>query len=352
MSEDKQPKSKKRLWPTVKRGVCTAAGAVARAVVAFGRHTAAVFRPHPTKAADPFAARYGHGVAPHPIDSGATAKPTGFTRAHWIAAVVMVAAMGACTAALWVGSLWKIADVTVEGCAYYAPAAVAEQAGVTTGDEFLGVDTWVIEGRIKEAFPLIERVKVSKHLNGDVTVSVTEYADLYYTCHNQNYYVLSAADLTVLEIASDGDAYRGMGATYIGFPAEARVRVGEPLTYAYLPFADGEAETLYDTRAEDPNEEYAYVANAIGIVLAWAQADRVTGMELTDRYAMYIVLDGRIKITVGKSTDLARKLDLAARILETECPEGTAPVILDVSHPDTASIREDAAYVLPDWARS
>lgn len=341
MPENTHPKN---VWGVIKRTVVrvavTVTSAVVQAVLSFGRQTAAVFRP--SRAVEPsFPPRSARREKNGTRDT---------TTRYLITAGALLAAMLLCSLALWIGSLWKITEVTVQGNGLYAAEAICQRSGLLSGQEFLGVDAGTAARRIRDAFPLVETVKVKKHLNGSVTVTISEYTDLYYTKHNENYYIIAAKDRKVLQVAAGDTLYRDMGATYVGLPAEARVRVGEILSYAYLPYQNDEAETLYDTRAEDANDEYAYVWEVVETVMSWSLSDRVTGMELSDRYAMYIILDGRIKVTVGKKNDLTRKLDRAARILETELPDGDLPVILNVTDPSSATIREDADAAWPDWA--
>lgn len=347
MPDHTNEKPRHGAWSTVKRVAVTVTSAVAGALAAFGRNTASVFRPS-LVGKEAFEARLTRAST---RDRAKNSSRSSTARCLW-AVGILLASMLMCASALWLGSLWKIGEVTVEGHSLYAAEAICQRSGLITGREYLGVDSWTAERRIRRAFPLVEDVKVTKHLNGSVTVTVTEYTDLYYTRHNENYYIIAAKDRQVLQVSAGSTLYREMGATYIGLPSEAHVRVGEALSYAYLPYQSGEAETLYDTRAEDANEEFAYVWDAVNTVMSWTLADRVTGMELSDRYAMYIILDGRIKVTVGKGKDLARQLDRAARILEEELPDGNLPVILNVSDPTSASIREDSTLDLPAWAQN
>ncbi len=353
MAEKGVRKTVKHIILTVKRAAVVVASVVGRAATAFARNTVEVFRPTtPAATEDPFMVRFGRGVAPLRREAGGRhfGRRSGHRRTYLALLGITAGAMCLCTVALWVGSLWKITEVRVEGCTHYAPTAVCQRGGLTVGREFLGVNSWTAERRILQALPLVEDVQVRKHIDGSISVTVTEYQNLYYTQHNQNYYVISAEDNLVLEISAVPTTYRLMGAVYIGLPSEARMRVGEPLTYAYLPFGDREEDTLYDTKDEDANKEFDYVQSVIDTVMGSELSDRVNGMELSDRYTMYLILDGHIKISVGKQTDLARKLDRAARILQTETYDDTLPVVLDVSDPDSASIRTDATLVLPSWA--
>ena len=326
-----------------------------RSLTAFVCHTKAVFRPSSDPASDPFDARFGQGVGDRETAARyrrSHAEGQVFFRQYAMLLGITLAAMTLCVAMLWLGRLWRVSTVVVEGCTYYAPAAVAVESGVKGGDEYLNVDPWDVEARLKAALPLLSHVNVSKKLNGTVVIRVTEHAELYYTQHNRNYYVISAADMQVLEVASSGNLYRSMGAVYVGLPAEAWVRVGEPLGYRYLPYTtdeEGDEVSTYDVTNEDPHMEFSYVQKTVDAVMAWDRVDRVDGMELSDRYGLYLVVDGRVCVRLGKAENLERKLSRAAQILDRE-PEGELPVVLDVSNPEAASWREEPDMVLPHWA--
>lgn len=270
----------------------------------------------------------------------------------FMVSVIVVGGMALCTALLWLSTLWRITEVTVEGCDRYAPAAITDRAGIREGDLCLGFDTFAVERRLKEELPLLERVKVHIGITGHVTISVSEEEALYYTQHHTNYYLIAADDMTVLDVSSDPRGFANAGAVYVGLPEEARVRVGDKLSYIYLPYEPvtaPEEEVTYPTQNEDPNKEFAYVQKAIDTVMGWSLAPRVTGMELSDRFAAYLVLDGRIRVDLGKVDGLDRKLNRAAQILEMEGEGEDIPAVVNVSNPDRSSYREDAALILPPW---
>ena len=140
------------------------------------------------------------------------------------------------TAILLLGKLPKVGTVTADEGNYYTATAVLAHAGIETGDELWGFDSFAKAKELKEKLPLMEKVKIRKRLNGDVTVSFTEVERLYYTRHNQNYYIINADTRDVLCVSADATEARRVGATYLGLPECARVRVGEPLTFINLPY--------------------------------------------------------------------------------------------------------------------
>ena len=113
---------------------------------------------------------------------------------------------------LLLGKLWKVESVHAEDGRYYTASDVLAVAGIRTGDELLGFDGFTVAKELKREFPLLDRVKIRKGLNGRVTVTFTEVAELYYTCHNVNYYIINAETREVLCVSATPDEARRVGA--------------------------------------------------------------------------------------------------------------------------------------------
>ncbi len=275
--------------------------------------------------------------------------------------LVMMCLLGATVltvAILLLGRLWKVRAVSATDGQLYTAVALTECADVEAGDEMLGFDCAAVAKRLRERLPLLDDVKVRRHLNGTVSIHVTEQTSLYYTRHNMNYYILSADTREVLCVSATPDEARRVGAIYVGVPESARVRVGETLTFVNLPYAsedDTVAEyTTYEAETDEPEQEYAYVLECLEAIMDTPLAARVTGMELGDRYELYFVLDGHIKVRIGSMDELDRKLMLAERSLADKQAAGgmtdTMPTLVDVSDPARIIHRSSPDIVLPDWA--
>ena len=259
---------------------------------------------------------------------------------------------------LLLGKLPKVKSVTADEGDYYTATAVLAHAGIEAGDEMLGFDCFTTAKELKQKLPLMEKVKVRKHLNGSVTVRFTEVESLYYTCHNQNYYIINAETHDVLCVAGDATEARRVGATYLGLPECTRVRVGEPLSFINLPYApetDVPEISTYELETYEPERENAYVFEFVEILMASALADRVVGMELGDRYDMWLVLEGGIRVRVGTMEELERKLTLVDRSLQDKAQNGgiptDMPTLVDVSDPTRIIHRSSPDIEMPSWAR-
>lgn len=255
------------------------------------------------------------------------------------------------------GKLPKVTSVSAEDGTYYTAAAVLAHAGIEAGDEMLGFDGFTKAKELKKSLPLMDKVKIRKHLNGSVTVSFTEVEKLYYTCHNQNYYIINAETREVLCVAGDATEARRVGAIYLGLPECTRVRVGEELTFINLPYApetDSPELSTYELETYEPERENAYVFEFVEILMNSSVAERVVGMELGDRYDLWLVLRGGIRIRVGTMDELERKLTLADRSLQDKAAGGGIPAgmptLVDVSDPARIIHRSSPDVELPFWA--
>lgn len=255
------------------------------------------------------------------------------------------------------GKLPKVTSVSAEDGTYYTAAAVLAHAGIEAGDEMLGFDGFARAKELKKSLPLLDKVKIRKHLNGSVTVSFTEVEKLYYTCHNQNYYIINAETREVLCVAGDATEARRVGAIYLGLPECTRVRVGEELTFINLPYApetDSPELSTYELETYEPERENAYVFEFVEILMESSVAERVVGMELGDRFDLWLVLRGGIRIRVGTMDELERKLTLADRSLQDKAASGGIPAgmptLVDVSDPARIIHRSSPDVELPFWA--
>ncbi len=275
-------------------------------------------------------------------------------RVGWLVKLVAgsVGIICVCVCTFLLSELWRVDTVTSKDGSYYTADTLIRLSGVEAGDAMLSFDASDVSERLREALPLLKTVKVRRHLNGELEICVTDEEKVYYTCYHRNYYLISAESLRVLGVFASPDEARRVGALYIGLPEEAYVRVGEKLTYRYLPYAPEsvpEEQATYELETDEPKEEYAYVFEFVSAVES-AFGGRVSGMETADRYDLWIVLDGRVQVCLGTMDELDRKLQLANRVLSENGGTGDLPARLDVSDPQRSTYREGLQIELPDWA--
>ena len=77
-------------------------------------------------------------------------------------------------AVMLLGKLWKVTAVTAAEGTYYTSSAVVASLGVEAGDEMLGFDGSTAIKELRQRLPLLDRVKIRKHLDGRVSVTFRE----------------------------------------------------------------------------------------------------------------------------------------------------------------------------------
>ncbi|MBE6586668.1 MAG: FtsQ-type POTRA domain-containing protein [Ruminococcaceae bacterium] len=265
------------------------------------------------------------------------------------------AAMLLTAALLILGMAWQVSSVSVEGTHQYDAADIAENSGIRPGDSMMSFGRKNLEASLREQYPLIRSLKISRSLDGRVTLKVTEETELYYTCHHSNYYLISGKDHLVLGVSSEDLEYRAWGAMYLGFPEEARIRVGEKISFLYLPYEPVSAPSeiaTYEIETDEAKEEYAYVWSFVEAIEESPMAGRVTGMELEDRYDLYLVFDGHVKIRFGNMKQLDKKIDRAVELLLKELDGTRIPAEMNVSDLQKCTYRSSYDIQLPTWAES
>ena len=255
----------------------------------------------------------------------------------------------------FLGSLPKVGEVHAEGGAMYNADTLLQHADIQSGDGLLGFDSFAVEKQMEEAMPLLREAHVRKHLNGNVTISATEYESLYYTCHNRNYYAFTTDDWQVLCAMAVDSEPRRVGAIYIGLPEAARVRVEEEISFVNLPYAVGEPSE-YEIETDVPEKEYAYVKEFVNTLMSSPLASRVVGMELSDRYDLWFVLDGSVRVSVGDMSELSEKLTSVQKVLEDRAASGVdagdMPLEVNVSDPTRTVVRSSPEVQIPVWGTS
>lgn len=257
-----------------------------------------------------------------------------------------------------VSGLWRVTEVSAHDGALYSSAQVLEASGVETGESMLSFDAFGVARDLRERLPLLKQIKVRRRPGGRVIISFEEETAVYYTQHHTNYYMISAETREVLCVDARPQEARRVGAVYLGLPETARVRVGEEISFINLPYEPVSKPVelvTYEIETDEPAVENAYVFEFVEALMTSPLAPRVTGMELGDRFDLWFVLDGSIKVKVGNMDELDRKLTVTERSLRDRAEEGFdaggLPTLVDVSSPARIIHRTAPDIELPAWAR-
>lgn len=267
---------------------------------------------------------------------------------------IAIAAMAVLGVLLIILGTVKIKSVNVNGCFLYSADNVINSADISRGGEYWGFDPAATADKIKDELVYVKDVKVRRHFNGSVSIDVTEESNFYYTRHNVNYYLFSGDTWRVITADNVSDTFRALGATYLELPDDARIRVGEKLSFEYSLHVDGTAEVPKEeltTPEGDANENYKYVFEVIKTANESDFAGRISHIGLSDRYGLYIAVGGNVKVSLGTADELDRKLDAAYSVYsyhyDSIISSGFAGGVIEAADPAKTTFRETLDLTLP-----
>jgi len=119
-------------------------------------------------------------------------KPVG-DRRPWKRALLCMLGGAVLTGGILLGSgLWRVKEVSAADGQFYTAAVIKEYAAISEGDGMLGFDSSDVAARLRKGLPLLTDIRIRKGLGGKVTITFREINRVYYTCHNENYYLINA----------------------------------------------------------------------------------------------------------------------------------------------------------------
>lgn len=205
----------------------------------------------------------------------------------------------------------KINSIEVVGNTYYDDAYVIEKAGISAGDELLGWNMQKSCDDIMAAYPYASDIYISISFF-TVKIEIVEKPTVMYTEY-QNQYLSIDRTMRVLEMKANGEE------TFSPF---LRVKLPEILSArpgATLQFADSSADLSYVTQLLDVLSERNLL-------------ERVTYVDLSNRFSLSFVLSNAVRVEVGALKDMNVKLTLVEEELNKNPINHNIYAVIDVSN--------------------
>ncbi len=209
---------------------------------------------------------------------------------------VMVTALVALV--VWFGVLFffKINVIQCEGITVYDTADIIEASGLTVGGKMYGIDGDEIAKRLGERYPYLMNIKVERRLPDKVVIIAEEDTAVYYMDLGGKYYLLSE-ELRVLESsASEGILVENEDLLHIILPGISRAVVGEQVQYF-----------------REKND--AYVRETLATITDLEDVDRISVVDMSDRFELKFTYDDRIEVELGSATDIPAKVRFAIAMI-------------------------------------
>ena len=226
-----------------------------------------------------------------------------------VAAVVLALIFG-------IAIFFHVDTVTVSGAEKYDEYTVMEASGIRNGDNLLLINDARIAGNITTKLPYVKSVRVGIKLPNTVNIYIEEQDVLYAIRDTGNRLWLITNEGTVVDTTNTGEA--GMYPNILG------VQLYKPVQSQQAVAAEEESSDVPVATTEDGEPVEAPVTifgedrlNASMEILQYFEKykmiDKIVSVDVTDMGNIMVTYGQQYTINLGNKTELAVKVELAAK---------------------------------------
>lgn len=251
-------------------------------------------------------------------------------------AAVAACIVGALLAVLLVVALFPITNVEIKtNDSHYTNEQLTEALDMGVWTPVLSLLPRRAEQRLMDKLLYLQDAQVEYAFPGTLRVTVQEQQPLYYFYYDTQIggkdttgWLAVGPDLRVVDAARSEDVFASMGMTRLALP--------DPVLDQTKP---GRASKLCFTREDDTGEnakteqDFAYIIEFLSWVEQSGVADRLTSVDLEEKFDVKITLQSRYRIEFGRvrdELDFTQKLALAEQILAESNLDPDAKYIVSV----------------------
>ena len=190
----------------------------------------------------------------------------------------------------------KIETIEVKGNERYEAKQIVEASGISVGQNLYAINKKTARSFIMQNYPYISSVVIRRTLPSTLTFRVTEEKPRFYFEICGEYFILSES-LRILE------------RTY-------ELPSGE-VSLVCLKLSDVRVAMVGETLGFDRTLIFEYVNTFIKSVSSHEMADKLTEIDLSKRYNIYVEYEDRFRIYMGDNTQTEMKLTFAGLMINT-----------------------------------
>lgn len=201
----------------------------------------------------------------------------------------------------------KIKEIEVSGNTVTATSDIIQAAGIQVGDEIFQLTQGEIADNIQRKYPSLG-VRVRCGLSR-VTITITERGSSYiaYAGH----WFLLDRDLKVVTMSDNEADFQDYPRMVL--PAVTQLSIGKQVQFA------------------EDGIDRSYITELTELLDREGLLSHVTYMDVSEKFHISYVLDGQIRVVLGKLADVELKLEMTAEILNARFESEAPYVIVDVS---------------------
>lgn len=223
--------------------------------------------------------------------------------------------------------LFKVSEINVVGSESYTAEEIIEASGIGVGDHLYSFRASILEKNVILRCPQVKSVEVNRSAPKKVTLTVSEKPCAFYADFYGEYRAMSA-DLRVLHSVTRDEA-RERGLVLLRLPAVTKAVSGSEAEYSSVR-----------------RDDYIYtITEALQNSELWG---RVSAVDLTGKYDIEMVCDGKYLLTLGDSSAVESKLRIGAAVLSDEMFDGDDKAKIDLTSLSETGVVVDNRLEL-DW---
>ena len=234
-----------------------------------------------------------------------------------LAVTVVMGLLCAICLFLYIRSFFGIKKFELVGISRYEEIDVVEASHLKLGDRLYTLDLDAVDAQVLAECPYLESVEITTRFPHTVRFSVEERIPQWYIDVAGDYYVLDHTLTVMVEVASE-EGLIEEGVTKLRLPNVTRVVEGE------LP----EFATKDGVRDET---ELRKTLELIATVRQSPLKERMTELDLSDRFHIRMTLDGSYDVSLGDATGMEAKLQKVEELLGSDIARQYPAAEIDAS---------------------
>ena len=218
-------------------------------------------------------------------------------------------------------TLFAVRTFEIKGETKYDLTELVDASGIRTGDRLYWTSAGKAEKRVLGNCPYIESVKIKKVFPNKIRFEIVEKSSGWYIQVGEDYYSLDY-DMKVLGETYNEQSLKDRGLTKLILPELGSVVGGE-----YPSFGSGDERLISET------------LKIIDKIRTRDVKDRLSLLDLSNRFYIKMVVDDTFEIDFGDMTDADTKFDTIDQAISTEYKNGYAGGTITFTGPAEYSFR-------------
>lgn len=205
---------------------------------------------------------------------------------------------------------FRVDTIIIDGVDHYGYEKILEVAKVAKGDSIFTFSEKKLADRLKSGLPYVKEVEVELDFPSSVHILLTEELPSYYFEMDGEFFLITD-EMKVLDgFASEKALIDDAGEVMrVEIPTVRRAISGEKVEFV----------SEFDSKHTD---------DVLTALNKWERYAKITEIDLSNRFELRLVYEGRFTLELGSYTDFAEKLTLAERMIDHYPDETSGTLVL------------------------